>query len=55
VGTSYFDAVSVALSGGASSTTAMAGSTEVAQFLAPEAGPRPARRAGLAKSKANRR
>jgi isocitrate lyase len=32
VGTSYFDAVSSALSGGASSTTAMAGSTEAAQF-----------------------
>jgi len=32
VGTGYFDAVSVALSGGASSTTAMAGSTEVGQF-----------------------
>jgi isocitrate lyase len=32
VGTSYFDAVSVAVSGGNSSTTAMAGSTEAAQF-----------------------
>ncbi len=32
VGTGYFDAVSVALSGGASSTTAMAHSTETAQF-----------------------
>ncbi|HLY54740.1 MAG TPA: isocitrate lyase [Stellaceae bacterium] len=32
VGTSYFDAVSVAISGGSSSTTAMAGSTEAAQF-----------------------
>ena len=32
VGTSYFDAVSVAVSGGKSSTTAMAGSTETAQF-----------------------
>ncbi len=32
VGTSYFDAVSVAISGGLSSTTAMAGSTETAQF-----------------------
>jgi isocitrate lyase len=32
VGTGYFDAVAVALSGGASSTTAMAGSTEVGQF-----------------------
>jgi isocitrate lyase len=32
VGTSYFDAVSTILSEGVSSTTAMAGSTEVAQF-----------------------
>jgi isocitrate lyase len=32
VGTSYFDAVSVAVSGGKSSTTAMSGSTETAQF-----------------------
>ena len=32
VGTSYFDAVSVAVSGGRSSTTAMAGSTETEQF-----------------------
>jgi isocitrate lyase len=32
VGTSYFDAVSVAISGGKSSTTAMAGSTETEQF-----------------------
>jgi isocitrate lyase len=32
VGTGYFDAVAVALSGGTSSTTAMAGSTETAQF-----------------------
>ncbi len=31
-GTSYFDAVSLAISGGASSTTAMAGSTETGQF-----------------------
>jgi len=31
-GTSYFDAVSMAISGGASSTTAMAGSTETGQF-----------------------
>ena len=34
VGTSYFDAVSVAVSGGKSSTTAMAGSTETEQFHA---------------------
>ncbi len=32
VGTSYFDAVAVAVSGGKSSTTAMAGSTETDQF-----------------------
>jgi isocitrate lyase len=32
VGTGYFDAVSMTVSGGASSTTAMAGSTESAQF-----------------------
>jgi isocitrate lyase len=32
VGTSYFDAVAMAVSGGASSTTAMAGSTETEQF-----------------------
>ena len=32
VGTSYFDAVSVAISGGKSSTTAMAHSTEAEQF-----------------------
>jgi isocitrate lyase len=34
VGTSYFDAVSLAISGGSSSTTAMADSTETAQFHA---------------------
>jgi len=34
VGTSYFDAVSLAISGGESSTTAMAHSTETAQFAA---------------------
>ena len=32
VGTSYFDAVAMAISGGQSSTTAMAGSTETEQF-----------------------
>ena len=32
VGTGYFDAVAMAVSGGRSSTTAMAGSTEAAQF-----------------------
>ena len=32
VGTGYFDAVSLAISGGASSTTAMSESTETAQF-----------------------
>jgi isocitrate lyase len=31
-GTGYFDAVAVAVSGGAASTTAMAASTETAQF-----------------------
>ncbi len=34
VGTGYFDAVQTAISGGATSTTAMAGSTEAAQFKA---------------------
>jgi isocitrate lyase len=34
VGTGYFDAVALAVSGGRSSTTAMAGSTETAQFRA---------------------
>ena len=34
VGTGYFDAVSIAISGGSSSTTAMADSTETAQFTA---------------------
>jgi isocitrate lyase len=34
VGTGYFDAVAMAVSGGASSTTAMAHSTETAQFAA---------------------
>ncbi|MCB1488272.1 MAG: isocitrate lyase, partial [Bauldia sp.] len=33
VGTSYFDAVAMAISAGQSSTTAMAGSTETEQFL----------------------
>jgi isocitrate lyase len=32
VGTGYFDAVSLAISGGKSSTTAMKGSTETEQF-----------------------
>jgi len=32
VGTSYFDAVTMAISGGASATVAMAGSTETEQF-----------------------
>jgi isocitrate lyase len=36
VGTGYFDAVSLAVSGGQSSTTAMAHSTETAQFAAAE-------------------
>jgi isocitrate lyase len=37
VGVSYFDAVAMAASGGKASTTAMAHSTEAAQFVAPEA------------------
>ena len=37
VGTSYFDAISEAITGGASSTTALAESTETAQFKAAEA------------------
>jgi len=41
VGTGYFDAVAVAVSGGASSTTAMAGSTETAQFHDDHARPIP--------------
>jgi isocitrate lyase len=32
VGTGYFDEVAQVISGGASSTTALAGSTEMAQF-----------------------
>ena len=36
VGTGYFDAVSVVISGGTSSTTAMGESTETAQFIAAE-------------------
>lgn len=36
VGTGYFDAVSLAIGGGESSTTAMAKSTETAQFIAAE-------------------
>ena len=35
-GTSYFDAVSMAISGGTSSTTAMADSTETGQFKTEE-------------------
>ncbi len=38
VGTGYFDAVSVAVKGGASSTTALNGSTEEAQFHDPATG-----------------
>ena len=37
VGTGYFDAVAMAISGGKSSTTAMAGSTEAEQFAMPHA------------------
>ncbi len=35
-GTSYFDAVSLAITGGKSSTTAMADSTETGQFTSTE-------------------
>jgi isocitrate lyase len=41
VGVGYFDAIAVAISGGSSSTTALTGSTETAQFYKPEAGSRP--------------
>ena len=37
VGTSYFDAVSEVISGGAASTSAMAESTETEQFKGPQA------------------
>jgi len=37
VGTGYFDAVTVAVAGGAASTTAMGASTETAQFKKPAA------------------
>ena len=40
VGTGYFDAVATAVGGGQSSTTAMAGSTETAQFHEHESAPR---------------
>ena len=41
VGTGYFDMVSMAVSGGGSSTTAMGESTESAQFHdAPKSGPK---------------
>jgi isocitrate lyase len=36
VGTGYFDLVNLTISGGGASTTAMAGSTEHAQFDRPE-------------------
>ncbi len=36
VGTGYFDLVSEAVSGGASSTQALGGSTEAEQFMAPQ-------------------
>ncbi len=42
VGTGYFDAVSMAISGGRSSTTAMGGSTESAQFATEKSSFRPA-------------
>jgi isocitrate lyase len=37
VGTGYFDAVTVAVTGGAASTTTMGASTETAQFKKPAA------------------
>jgi isocitrate lyase len=40
VGTGYFDAVTLAISGGAASTTAMGESTEAAQFHAEEKTPK---------------
>ena len=40
-GTGYFDAVALAISGGQSSTTAMKGSTEAAQFGSAHEGPQP--------------
>ncbi len=43
VGVGYFDAISVAASGGRSSTTALAGSTEAAQFHDVHAGAAPSR------------
>jgi hypothetical protein len=42
VGVGYFDAIAMAISGGSSSTAALAGSTETAQFQEPEAASRPA-------------
>ena len=41
VGVGYFDAVAVVISGGRSSTTALAGSTEAAQFHEVTAAPHP--------------
>ncbi|HTK94789.1 MAG TPA: isocitrate lyase [Terriglobales bacterium] len=41
VGTGYFDEVAQVIAGGQSSTTALAGSTETAQFTAPEHAPKP--------------
>ena len=43
VGTGYFDAVSLTITGGLSSTTAMAESTEAAQFATPRSRRRPER------------
>ncbi|HWA81332.1 MAG TPA: isocitrate lyase [Acetobacteraceae bacterium] len=43
VGVGYFDAVAIAVSGGKSSTTALAGSTEAAQFRAHAPEPEPER------------
>jgi isocitrate lyase len=43
VGVGYFDAVAMAISGGRSSTTALSGSTEAAQFHAHDTQPQPER------------
>ena len=55
VGTGYFDAVSMTITGGLASTTAMADSTEAEQFTAGERGRRTERRAGLNRSSCRHR
>ena len=54
VGTGYFDAVSLTITGGLSSTTAMAESTEAAQFTTPRSRRRPERPRPDARSQARR-